>query len=296
MTETPRRHRLPFLAALRPHQWVKNLFVVAPLVFAQDITDVPRLGRAALAFALFCGLSGAVYLLNDLCDIEADRAHPVKRFRPIASGALDPRAAWAELVVLILIVAAAGTLRLGGPFTAIAGAYLGTNLLYSFRLKHVAYVDVLLIALGFVFRVLAGGEAAQVPISAWVLVCTFLLALFLGFGKRYHELMTLTSGVDIRRRALLGYSARRLRRALHVLGFLTAAAYLAYTLTPATMRKLHTGWLWITTPCILVGLWRFFSLTATATSAESPTERMIRDPIFIANLSVWGALILFLLY
>src|SRR5262245_45166330 len=175
------------LATLRPHQWVKNLFVAAPLVFSRHLDDPAYVGRTAAAVLAFCALSGAVYAFNDVRDVEADRAHPTKRRRPIAAGALSERAAlgWAGFLA---VAAIAGCLVLAARLAAIAAAYLAQNILYSVKLKQVAFLDIALIASGFLLRVLAGAAAIDVPVSTWILICTPLLALFLACGKRAHEL------------------------------------------------------------------------------------------------------------
>jgi 4-hydroxybenzoate polyprenyltransferase len=177
------------LKSARPHQWVKNIFVAAPLVFARRIDDVTALVHTSVAVAGFCLISSSVYLLNDLVDVEKDRAHPLKRLRPIASGALSVRSA--KIAALVLAVGGLLlTLSLGVLPAAIAAAYMVQNLAYSFRLKHVPFVDVASIAAGFLLRVLAGAAAIPVEPSIWLLTCTLLLASFLGFGKRTHELRT----------------------------------------------------------------------------------------------------------
>src|SRR5262245_56343697 len=171
------------LKAVRPHQWVKNLFVAAPVVFAKRIGDTHSDLRAAAAFAAFCLLSSAVYLVNDLVDIEKDRAHPIKRNRPIASGALKPEVARA-LAGLFAVAALGAGLALGWAFALTATGYLALNAVYTFWLKRVAFVDVACISIGFLLRVLAGAFAIGVPPSRWLLVCTLLLSSLLGFGKR----------------------------------------------------------------------------------------------------------------
>ncbi len=285
-----------FIRALRPKQWAKNLFVLAPLVFARDILDGGQATRAAGATFLFCLISGAVYLLNDLCDVEADRAHPVKRHRPIAAGDLSVPAAMVGYTFLLLLCLVGGWFWLGSGFAIAGGTYLVLNSAYSFRLKHFAYLDVLIIATGFLLRVIAGAMAIDVPVSPWVLVCTFLLALYLGFGKRLHELCSLGPGSPGRRKSLDGYTQRHLEMWMRALAVLTSVAYLAYTFAPQTVEKFDTWWLPATVPSILYGLLRFHTLVLQSADAESPTDRMIRDKPFLANLAVWGILVLGILY
>ena len=181
---------------LRPHQWVKNLFVMAPMFFHKDVfvstpvgtaLNLRVTGRAAIATAVFCLLAGAVYTINDLVDVDADRHHPVKRHRPIASGAVPE--GLAKLTAIALVIASLAAAFLLDPwFGAVALVYFVENIAYSFKLKKVAFLDVGLIAFGFVLRVVAGGLATQTHVSSYMLGCTALLALFLGFGKRRHEI------------------------------------------------------------------------------------------------------------
>src|SRR5690606_29625991 len=192
------------IRTIRPHQWVKNVFVLAPLVFATKLFDPELLTHAALAFFSFCLLAGAVYTINDLADVEADGLHPVKRHRPIASGRVPEGVARWFAYVLVAISLAAGYAVSPG-FALVAAAYFGLNVAYTMRLKHVAYVDVACISAGFVLRVLGGGFATRIEVSWYLFVCTALLALFLGFGKRRHELTTASAKAGKQRVALEGY-------------------------------------------------------------------------------------------
>jgi 4-hydroxybenzoate polyprenyltransferase len=278
---------------LRPHQWVKNLFVLAPVVFAKHLTHPSVIKSAIGAFAVFCLLAGAVYTLNDLVDVTADRAHPVKRYRPIASGRVPIPVAKAMAVGLVTIALVGSWL--GPPlFTAVVLAYFAQNVAYSFRLKNIAYVDVGCIALGFVLRVLAGGFATKTPISGFMVACTALLALFLGFGKRRHELAGANAS---RQRVALGaYSPRALTIALAITGSASIATYLAYTLDHATQRVFDNPYLWITTIHPLFGVIRFLQLVASRPKAESPTQEMLRDTPFVLNLVMWTLEVLVIVY
>jgi len=285
------------LVTVRPHQWVKNVFVLAPLVFAQKIFDLLLLARAGGAFLVFCLLAGAVYTLNDLADIEADRVHPIKRNRPIASGRVSQVAA-KRLLTVLLIASALGTLGIGSVlFASTALSYLVLNLLYSLRLKHVAYLDVALIASGFVLRVMAGGFATQIDVSGYLLACTALLALFLGFGKRRHELSVAQARSRRAQRASLeGYSESGLDWALRSTAVLTVACYVAYTLDPHTEEFFASDNLWITTLFVLSGVSRFLFLVKHRTKAESPTQEMLRDSTFVTILLVWIGVIFWIVY
>jgi 4-hydroxybenzoate polyprenyltransferase len=283
----------PLLRALRPHQWAKNLFVAAPLLFGKTLTDPERALRTAAALALFCLVSGAVYLVNDLLDLEADRRHAKKRFRPLAAGDLSIRAARSAAAGLIP-GALVGAWLLDPAVGAYAGGYLVLNLLYSLFLKRVAFVDVLCIAAGFLVRVLAGAAAARVPPSGWLLLCTGLLAAFLGYGKRAHELGTAR---DPTQRAVLSrYSARWLSLVLWTLAIATVAAYVAYTLADHTRRFFATDHLVFTSPFVAFGVGRFLWLVARRPEAESPTSEMLRDRPFRINLVLWVVVVTALIY
>lgn len=272
------------LRTLRPNQWVKNLFVLAPIVFAKELTRPSLLITAACAFFVFCLLAGAVYTLNDLVDVAADRVHPVKRRRPIASGRVTEPVARVMVVVLVL-VSLGGALAINLPFFLVALGYFLQNVAYSFRLKKVAYVDVGFIALGFVLRVLAGGFATRTHVSGYMLACTALLALFLGFGKRRHELAS--ENATKQRSALQAYTPRALTIALAITGAASVGNYLAYTLDAETQRYFNTPWLWVTTVHTLFGVIRFLQLVAGRPKSESPTQEMLRDVPFVLNLVLW---------
>lgn len=283
---------------LRPHQWVKNLFVAAPLVFAKQLGDGHLVARAALAVLAFCLLSGAVYAFNDVRDVEADRVHPRKRLRPIAAGQLGERAGL--VLAGVLAVAALGLALALSPATAAwAAGYLVINILYSLALKHVAFVDVLVIAAGFVARVAAGGAAIAVAPSRWLLLCTGLLATFLGLGKRAHELtLAHRDGRDAAttRAALAGYRLDVVRVAMVVLGLATGVAYVLYTIDAHTVAFFGTRELPWSAPFCILGLGRFAWLTLATTTRDSPTDAMLRDWPFLLNLAAWAATILVIVY
>jgi decaprenyl-phosphate phosphoribosyltransferase len=286
-------------ATMRPHQWVKNLFVLAPLFFSKTFL-VPEKALLAVAAAfLFCMAAGTVYLFNDLFDIEKDRKHPVKRHRPIASGKLPlPLARAAAWVIGIGTVAGAFAL---GTWAGVAiTGYLLMNLAYSTVLKHVAFVDVSIIATGFVLRVLAGAFAINVFISEWLIVCTFLLALYLGLGKRDHELRLYLSGeLDKSRKVLDSYRVEHLDFAVLFVAGLTIAVYTIYTLTAALpdqpLRSQHTPfaspWLPSTIPFAVFGITRFYQLI-NKDSPHSPTDLLLRDAPFLVNIGLWGVVML----
>jgi 4-hydroxybenzoate polyprenyltransferase len=281
---------------VRPHQWMKNVFVLAPVVFAKELFDWELLVRAGGAFFVFCLLAGAVYTINDIVDAPSDRIHPVKRHRPIAAGIVPINVA-KGLAVLLFVVAMAGALY-GPPLFALVGfLYFVQNIAYSFRLKKIAYADVGCIALGFVLRVMAGGLATRIHVSGYLLVCTALLALFLGFGKRSHELAGVSLATSKKQRAALeAYTAPALGRALAVTGVASAVTYVAYTIDPSTREMFHSNWLWLTAINPIFGMLRFVHLVRSRPKAESPTQEMLRDTPFMLNLLLWIIVVVVIVY
>jgi 4-hydroxybenzoate polyprenyltransferase len=285
----------PLLVSLRPIQWTKNLFVLAPAVFAGALDDPRRALAAAVAFVAFCALSSGVYLLNDLADRERDRLHPVKRTRPLAAGSLGAptAAAAAGLAFAAALVASAW---LSQPFLALAVAYLGLNLLYSLALKHLVIVDVMAVALGYVLRVMAGGEAVEAPVSDWLLLCTVFLALFLVVSKRRHELVTMAENAAGPRRVLTSYSRTFLDQMINVVTASTLLSYALYTTAPETEAKFGGRGFVYTIPFALFGIFRYLYLTYHVEDARNPTETMLRDVPFLANLAMWGLAVAIIVY
>jgi len=282
------------LVSLRPHQWTKNLFVLAALAFSKHLFDGDAAIRATSAFAVFCGLSGAVYLVNDLADLEHDRLHPRKRGRPIASGALGvpaARAAAASLFALGLVAAWA----LGPGFLLCASAYLALNLAYSFGLKDVVILDVLAIAIGFVLRAVAGAVAIQVAFSDWLLVCTILLALFLALAKRRHELVTLPDAVS-HRAILAEYSPYLLDQMIAVVTASCLTAYAFYTLAPETVEKYRTDRLAYTIPFVIYGIFRYLYLVHRKEQGGSPGDALLTDRPLLATVALWAAAVVLIVY
>jgi 4-hydroxybenzoate polyprenyltransferase len=283
------------LKSARPHQWVKNIFVAAPLVFARRIDDVTALLHTSVAVAGFCLISSSVYLLNDLVDVEKDRAHPLKRLRPLASGALSVRSA--KIAALVLAVGGLLlTLSLGVLPAAIAAAYMVQNLAYSLRLKHVPFVDVASIAAGFLLRVLAGAAAIPVEPSVWLLTCTLLLASFLGFGKRTHELRTSGGRGGDQRKVLDRYNPNVLRFLVNFLAILTILAYAGYTQSYHAQTFFGTRRLILTVPFVAFGVYRFTWLTHGKADSESPTDSMLSDAPFMINLFGYAVAIVAIIY
>jgi 4-hydroxybenzoate polyprenyltransferase len=284
---------LGLLKTMRPHQWVKNLVVLGPLVFAHQLLNFEVALRALLAFALFSLLASAIYVLNDIVDVEADRKHPVKKLRPIPAGTVPMGVAKGAFAGLLAIVVAGG-IWLSPWFLGAALGYLVLNLAYSFKLKRVAYVDVLCIALGFELRVLAGAFATDVPPSVYLVVVMFLAAMFLGLGKRLHELGVVSEGET--RSVLRAYDPKTVTWLVSGFGIATGLTYGVYTLDPETVERFGTPYLVLSTIFVLFGLMRFVLLVRRRSHAESPTDAMLRDLPFLTNLALWAIAVTVILY
>ncbi len=283
------------LRSFRPSQWVKNVFVLAPLFLAQKLGESQALNIALLAFVAFCMASSAVYLINDIRDREQDRQHPFKRHRPLASGALSVRTAVVAAAALILATAAVGS-RLGPLFLSIVFVYLGLNLLYTVRLKRVVILDVMIIAVGFVLRVAGGAAAIRVEISAWLFLCTIFVALFLAFSKRRHELIQLADSPSAQREVLHDYSAPFLDQMINVVTASTVISYALYATSPTTVAKIGTNSLVLTVPFVLMGILRYLYLIYQRAGDRSPTEALMRDVPFMINIFAWGVMVLWIVY
>jgi 4-hydroxybenzoate polyprenyltransferase len=292
-----RPHSTPglLLVSLRPEQWTKNLLVLAGLVFGGRLLEAPAVASAAAAFSVFCALSGAVYLFNDVADREADRTHPLKRERPVASGQLSVGTAVAAGAVLGAGGVAVSFI-IGPQFGLIAATYLTALLLYSAGLKHVVIVDVLMIAAGFVLRAVAGAVAVNVPIGHWLLVCTTLLALFLALSKRRHELVLLVEGATDHRRILEEYSPYLLDQMIGVVTSSTLIAYIVYATSADTAARLGTGQLGLTIPFVLYGIFRYLYLVHQKRGGGSPAAMLLTDRPLLGCVALWAASVIALLY
>ncbi|MEW6687882.1 MAG: UbiA prenyltransferase family protein [Pseudomonadota bacterium] len=278
---------------LRPRQWVKNAFVLVGLVFGHAWRD-PALAAAALgATAAFCLASGAVYAFNDACDAAQDRDHPDKRTRPVARGALSARAALGIAALAALAALALGAWS-GWRVAAILGAYLGMNVAYTLALKRVPVLDVVVIAAGFMLRLLAGTSGIGIEPSGWLLACGFLLTLFLGFAKRRAEIERLAAGAGLHRRVLAAYSGAFLDKAILASALAMIAAYASYTLAEETVR-LHGGGLALTLPWVLLGTLRYLYRLKFRGGGGDPAEELLRDPWLALAVGGWVATVLWLI-
>jgi len=286
---------VPLVRSLRPQQWTKNLFVFAGLLFSGRLLDRAAWPPAVAAFLIFCGLSGAVYLVNDVLDRAADAQHPIKRRRPVASGALAPGAALAAAFVLAVgCLAAATTVNTGLTLTALA--YVVLLGAYSAALKHYVIIDVLTLSAGFVLRAVAGAVAIGVPISHWLLVCSTLLALFIGLSKRRHELTLLNDGAAGHRPILQEYSPYLLDQMISVVTAATLVAYSVYTISSETAGRLGSDRLGLTIPFVLYGIFRYLYLVHRRDGGGSPSDTLLEDRPVQACVALWAASVVLILY
>ena len=283
------------LRSLRPRQWTKNLFVFAGLIFGDKLTDPRSVGIAFAAFGVFCLLSSTVYLINDIRDREADRLHPLKARRPIASGALPVGVASAAAVV-IAAVALAGSLAIGRGFFQISALYLVLLGAYSFSLKHVVILDVLTLASGFVLRAAGGAVAVHVEFSHWLLLLMMLGALFLALSKRRAELVSLADNAGAHRRALDEYSPYLLDQMISVVTASTLLAYAFYTISAETRAKFGTDLLLYTVPFPLYGIFRYLYLIHRREGGGNPSDTLWEDRPTLICVALWGATVIAILY
>ncbi len=281
------RNEIPaFLSLVRPQQWIKNAFVLAPLLFSGQFTQFGLCARAALVFAGFCLVSGAIYVINDLVDRNEDRQHPVKRFRPIASGAISPTAAKVFGMVLVSLgVVVVSYVNWG--VVLILLLYVVMNILYSLVLKHVAIVDVMTIAGGFVLRVLGGSVAISVVPSHWLVLCTVMISLFLGFTKRRVELLAVTDQARNSRVVLRDYSVAFLDQAISMVTSATVICYVLYTVDARTLQVFGTRAMLLTVPSVIYGLFRYIYIIYHREKGEDPTSTLVRDIPTIVNMVIW---------
>jgi 4-hydroxybenzoate polyprenyltransferase len=283
IVELPRRRspaRAAF-AAMRPRQWPKNLLVFAGIVFAAQLGDPVRWAEALAAFAAYCAVSSAAYLLNDVRDVEQDRLHPVKRQRPIARGELTARAAL-TLAAVLAAVALAIAGWLGPVSVAFLFGFAALQVGYSFGLKHVVLVDVFVIAGLFVIRAAAGAAAVDVRISPWLLLCTVLLALFLALAKRRGELVLVGARETPGRPVLEGYSLDLVDQLVSVVAASTVIAYSLYTFTARDSKALM-----VTIPFVIFGIFRYLLLVHRDDLGEEPEQVLLTDVPILVDIALW---------
>lgn len=287
---------LRFLELIRPKQWVKNLFVFAPILFAGKLLDLPMLFTNILAFIAFCTVSSSVYVLNDIVDVESDRVHKKKRYRPIAAGYVSVGQA-KVLFVLLLIVTFLISYKLPFLFLVTIIAYLVNNLLYSFKIKNVVLLDVFSITFGFILRVVAGAVAIEVSISSWMIITTIFISLFLGISKRRAELSGPNQeNLEKQRKVLSDYDVVFVDQLNTIAATGTIISYAMYTVSDKAISAFHSDKLIYTTPFVLYGIFRYLYLLHQKNLGESPTTIVTKDIPIIINSILWLIVCAFIIY
>ncbi len=282
------------IVSMRPRQWLKNLLLFSPLLFSNNLVELSQDVMVLEAFLLFCLLSGSVYIINDIFDREQDQGHPLKSQRPISSGKIGVEKAGAAAAILSLL-ALAFSFLLDRDFGLVALSYFLLNLFYSWKLKNVVIIDVMVVALGFVFRVVAGAVVIRVEFSAWILVCTILLALFLVLSKRRHELVLLNEGAKEHRRTLAQYSPYFLDQMIGVVTASTLMSYALYTISEAP-HKFGTKGMIYTIPFVLYGIFRYLYLVYQKEEGGDPSQALFIDWPLMVNVALWVVAVIIIIY
>ncbi len=283
------------LASMRPGQWSKNGFLFAALLFSRNVFHPAKAATCLFAFAVFCLASGAVYLLNDLIDVEQDRKHPRKQSRPLASGDLTPQNGWLAFSIVLPASLFAGYL-VNVPFVLILCAYLAVQIAYCTFIKRIVILDVFAIAVGFFLRVAAGSAAIQVPMSRWLLICTIFISLFLALAKRRHELLLLGDEAGDHRKVLRQYNVMFLDQMVSIATAGTIVSYSLYTLSEETIAKFGTNRLWITVPIVFYGVSRYLYRVYKHRDGGQPEEMIWKDKPLLACLAVYVVSVVLIIY
>ncbi len=280
---------------MRPHQYIKNLFIFLPLFFALKITDTTLLFNAFIAFIAFSLTASAIYSLNDYHDIEEDREHPKKRNRPLASGAITKK----EAVVMMVMLSVTGFVlmtSLSFNAAAILGAYVVMNVAYSFFLKHVAIVDVTIIAVGFVLRLFIGSAVTGIPLSMWIVIMTFLLALFMALAKRRDDVLIYLNTGKKMRKVIDGYNLQFLDTAMAIMASVVIVAYTIYTTSAEVVARVHSEYLYLTALFVILGILRYMQIAFVQQDSGSPTKIVLKDRFMQLTIVGWGVAFAWILY
>ena len=288
------------LKLIRPQQWLKNVFVMIPMFFGGSLLDPEDIRSSVLTFLAYSFIASSVYCFNDINDVEADRRHPVKCKRPLASGVLPMGAAWA-LMALMFAAAAAMTALLGDTarMLNVGGVlliYYVMNLCYCAKLKQYAIVDVCIVAFGFVLRVLAGGFATDIEPSKWLVLMTFLLTLFLSFAKRRDDVLRMNETGEPPRKNTIRYNLTFINQAITVTATVTLVCYIMYTVSPEVEMRFHSDMLYLTSVFVLLGLLRYMQIAVVDKKSGDPTKIMLRDRFTQLVVAAWALAFLVIIY
>lgn len=288
------------LKLIRPHQWLKNVFVLIPMFFGGSLLDPEDIRASLLTFLAYSFVASSVYCFNDINDVEADRRHPVKCKRPLASGAVSMGTAW-MLMALMFVLAALMTALLGdrGHILKVGGVllfYYILNICYCAKLKQYAIVDVCIVAFGFVLRVLAGGFATDIVLSKWLVLMTFLLTLFLSFAKRRDDVLRMNETGEPPRKNTIRYNLTFINQAITITASVTLVCYIMYTVSPEVVARLGSDLLYLTSVFVLLGLLRYMQITVVDKKSGDPTKIMLRDRFTQLVVVLWALTFLILIY
>ncbi len=288
------------LKLIRPHQWLKNVFVLIPMFFGGSLLDPEDIRASVLTFLAYSFVASSIYCFNDINDVEADRRHPVKCKRPLASGAVSMGTAW-MLMALMFVLAALMTALLGdrGHILKVGGVllfYYILNICYCAKLKQYAIVDVCIVALGFVLRVLAGGFATDITLSKWLVLMTFLLTLFLSFAKRRDDVLRMNETGEPPRKNTIRYNLTFINQAITITASVTLVCYIMYTVSPEVVARLGSDLLYLTSVFVLLGLLRYIQITVVDKKSGDPTKIMLRDRFTQLVVVLWALTFLILIY
>lgn len=284
-----------FLILIRPHQWIKNAILFAGLIFGKKLDDPDSVLRAISAFALFSLVASCQYVINDYLDRKEDAKHPEKKYRPLASGVLDPIKTL-FFTVFIFAVTMVLSFMLEPVFFFLVGFYFLFNILYSTYLKHIVILDVMSISIGFVIRAIAGAVVVGVSFSSWLLLCTFMLSLYWGFGKRRGELILLDTEAGHHRKILQEYSVIYLDLMLGITATMTLMSYVLYTVSPSTAQNLGTDKMVYTTPIVVYAIFRSLYITYIKNLGHNPTKAILTDISVLLSGLLWILVVTFLMY
>ncbi len=282
--------------SMRPKQWTKNLVLFAPLVFSHNLFNQSHLLKSLTAFAVFCLVSGSVYILNDIIDLEQDKNHPIKSKRPLASGQLSKPSAIVFFFLILIVTFISTKIFLNNLFFITTICYLLLQIAYSSFLKHIVIIDVFSIAAGFLLRVIAGAEVIEVTFSTWLLFCTILLSLFLALSKRRHELLLLEDNAINHRKILFEYSPELLDQMISIVTTATVIVYMLYTVSEDTVKNFGTDNLKYTTPFVLYGIFRYLYLIHQKNEGGSPEKVLLNDRPLLYGVLLYGLTVCLILY
>jgi decaprenyl-phosphate phosphoribosyltransferase len=274
------------IVLIRPHQYVKNLFIFMPMFFVGQMANIDLLVNALIAFIAFSLSASAVYILNDYRDVEDDRLHPTKKNRPLASGSVSSQTA---LVMMgLLAISGLGLMAsLSIEAAAILIAYIGLNLAYSFKLKHVAIIDVVIISTGFVLRLFIGSQVTSIPLSMWIVIMTFLLALFLALAKRRDDVLIFLDTGKKMRQVVDGYNLQLIDSAMTIMSAVVIVAYILYTTSAEAVARIGNDHLYLTALFVILGIMRYLQIALVEENAGSPTRIVLKDRFIQLTIVAW---------